>query len=230
MRTTNQFPDYDSAGTILTTCNDGSYCCGYNNNECCSEGAGIKINKKGQILAKGQITSSIAAATSTSTPTPSSTDSQRTSSSSTSSSATGTQTAGAVNANPSLPSPTPASSGGLSGGAKAGIAIGCVAGAALVAGLLYLLYRERRKSRALQGAAHHAGAQAYVNNNNNENKFKPAYGGGAAAGGYGGAEVPPQEMGSYDQAKWQFRGEMDGGQGVPQELPGGANAGHRYVK
>ncbi|KAL9577914.1 MAG: hypothetical protein Q9203_007283 [Teloschistes exilis] len=209
------------------------------NNECCSEGAGIKINKKGQIVAKGQITSSIAAATSSNTPTPtsSSTDSQRTSSSSSSSSsATGTQTAGAVNANPSLPSPTPSSSGGLSSGAKAGIAIGCVAGAAIVAGLLYLLYRERRKSRALQGAAHHADAQAYLNNNTNNttntaDKFKPANGG--AAGGYGGGpEMPPQEMGTYDQSfgKWQLRGEMDGGQGVPQELPGGAGTRRSYAK
>ncbi|KAL8635272.1 MAG: hypothetical protein Q9228_007219 [Teloschistes exilis] len=100
---------YDQAGTILTTCNDGSYCCGYENNECCSEGAGIKINKKGQIVAKGQITSSIAAATSSNTPTPtsSSTDSQRTSSSSSSSSsATGTQTA----ASPPQLLPLPAAS------------------------------------------------------------------------------------------------------------------------
>ncbi|KAI4099057.1 MAG: hypothetical protein L6R37_006162 [Teloschistes peruensis] len=224
---TNQLTDsadYDQAGTVLTTCNDGSYCCGYENNKCCSEGAGIKINKKGQIVAKGQITSSIAAATSSNTPTPtsSSTDSQRTSSSSSSSSSvTGT-----------LPSPTPSSSGGLSSGAKAGIAIGCVAGAAIVAGLLYLLYRERRKSRALQGATHHADAQAYLNNNNNNaNEFKPANGG--AAGGYGGApEMPPQEMGTYDQAlgKWQLRGELDGGQGVPQELPGGAGTRRSYAK
>ncbi|KAL8685073.1 MAG: hypothetical protein Q9218_007991, partial [Villophora microphyllina] len=138
-------PDWDKAGTILTICDDNSYCCGYQNNDCCNEGAGIKIDpKNGRILAKGQITSSVAAASSTS----------KTSTLS----STGSATAGPVTTSPTLPSPTSTpSSSGLSSGAKAGIAIGCIAGAALVAGLLFLLFRERRRSRVLKEGQGHQG-------------------------------------------------------------------------
>ncbi|KAL8706684.1 MAG: hypothetical protein Q9201_000318 [Fulgogasparrea decipioides] len=189
-------PDYDAAGTILTKCNDGSYCCGYDNTDCCDQGAGTKIDKKGQIVAKGQITSSIADRTSTSS-------SSATDSSSTTSSTASRQTAApATTANPTLSSPTTTPSSGLSGGAKAGIAIGCVAGAALVAGLLFLLFRERRKSRAMQSTL-----------------GKNPYAGNAQGVPMIDSQFPPQEMSAYNtsQGKYQLRGELDG-QSKPQEL------------
>ncbi|KAI4230954.1 MAG: hypothetical protein LQ352_008420, partial [Teloschistes flavicans] len=101
-------------------------------------------------------------------------------------------------------------------GAKAGIAIGCVAGAALVAGLLYLLFRERRKSRALQGTQPHNAPEQREQGGLFEH-YKPADSTGPVV-----LPQQPQEMGVYDQAqgKWHMRGEMDGGQGIPQELSG----------
>lgn len=184
--------DYDAAGTTLTTCDDGSYCCGFDNTKCCDQGGGTKIDKNGRILAKGQITSSVAAPTSTATP--SSTGSSRSSSSTNSA-----QTAApATTTNQTLPSPNSQPSSGLSGGAKAGIAIGCVAAVALIAGLLFLLFRERRKSRALR-----------------DSNEKPQYENLQSVPNHEGQ--PPQEMTAHDQGRYHLRGEMDG-QSRPQEL------------
>lgn len=205
-------PDYDEAGTILTTCDDGSYCCGYLATECCDNGGGTRINKSnGQIVISGQISKSIAPATSAASPSAT----EGTSSSNPSTTASSVP-AGGVTSPASLPSPSTSSSSsdnGLSGGAKAGIAIGAVVAVALVAGLLFLLLREKRKRKALQGG--------------------PA--GEMQQGGMPGAKYPwqtvpgapvehypPQEMGAGDHqttTKYHVRGEMDG-QGRPQELPG----------
>lgn len=59
---------------------------------------------------------------------------------------TTTITAGAQSANAS-PSSDKSASGGLSTGAKAGIALGVILPLALIAGLLFFIYRKRRKSR-----------------------------------------------------------------------------------
>ncbi|KAL8719155.1 MAG: hypothetical protein Q9181_008095 [Wetmoreana brouardii] len=183
--------DQDAAGTILTKCKDGSYCCFAGNTECCDQGGGTKIDKKGQIIPKGQITSSIADSASTSSVT---------GSSSTSSSTASHQTAApATTTNPTLPSPNTTPSSGLSGGAKAGIAIGCVAGAALIASLLFLLFRERRKSRAMQTTP---GDKPYAGNWQNVPMID--------------SQLPAQEMSTYN-TKYQLRGELDG-QSKPQEL------------
>ncbi|KAL8719736.1 MAG: hypothetical protein Q9225_003280 [Loekoesia sp. 1 TL-2023] len=189
---------FDQAGTTLTKCNDGSYCCGVGPDatDCCDNGQGTMVNKSnGQIILSGQITKSIAPATQTPLPSVIHTSSSR------SSAITSIVTAGGVTTSPSSPSPSvsSSSSSGLSGGAKAGIAIGCVAGAALVGGLLFLLYRERQKRKAMEGGVH-GEKQGW--------QFTQA------------PQYPPQEMGAYDQqdAKYHMRGEMDG-QGRPQELP-----------
>ncbi|KAL9004705.1 MAG: hypothetical protein Q9188_002480 [Gyalolechia gomerana] len=177
---------------------------------CCDQGEGTRIDKSnGQIVISGQISRSIAPSTSTASP--SVTDAT---SSSRSSATTSLVPAGGDTTSPSLPSANAGSSSdnGLSGGAKAGIAIGAVAGVALVAGLLFLLYRERRKRRAMQDGGVQGGM----------------YQGGMYQGGMPGVKYPwqivpgapveqkpPQEM----DANYHLRGEMDG-QGRPQELPG----------
>ncbi|KAL8830176.1 MAG: hypothetical protein Q9170_005862 [Blastenia crenularia] len=196
-------PTFRAAGTILTQCDDGSYCCGLDQTACCDDGQGVTINhSNGQIAISGQITKSVAAATSA--PSSSATDStSNTRASTTISSAA----AGGVATSPTLPSPTATSSdSSLSGGAKAGIAIGAVAGVALVGGLLYLLFRERRKRRALQGGP--------VPNE------KPAWQQQQPPQATQGSFYPPQEMGTNERQdpKYQVRGEMEG-QGRPQELP-----------
>ncbi|KAL8944136.1 MAG: hypothetical protein Q9216_000641 [Gyalolechia sp. 2 TL-2023] len=206
-------PQYDEAGTILTQCTDGSYCCGFDNFECCDKDEGTRINKSnGQIIISGQISRSIAAATSTI----SSSATQETSSSRPTTNIPPAAASGASTSS-SLPSPSAVSESddGLSGGAKAGIAIGAVAGVALVAGLLFLLYRERRKRRALQGmqGGMHQGEMQQ---------------GGMPGPKYPWQTVPgapiehyaPQEMdvSEHQGAKYQYRGEMDG-QARPHELP-----------
>ncbi|KAL8948261.1 MAG: hypothetical protein Q9222_005532 [Ikaeria aurantiellina] len=216
-------PDYDEAGTILTTCNDGSYCCGYDNTQCCDNGGGTLINNStGEIILRGQITTSIPESERTTlTPSPpSSTDS--TTASATPSTTTTVNAGAASTGAAALPSPTTTSSSStLSGGAKAGIAVGVIAGVALIAGLLFLLWRERRKRRQLQNE--HA--------NHNPMGVNPVNGGGG--GGYPEhyavptqdkpPVVPMQEMGgAYDgmqQDRYRFRGEMEG-QGRPAELRG----------
>ncbi|KAI4149221.1 MAG: hypothetical protein L6R39_002554 [Caloplaca ligustica] len=195
--------DFDAAGTVLTQCDDGSYCCGVDSTDCCDKGEGTKINKSnGQLLVDGQITTSIAAASTTaSTNSPSATHAT----SSTSSSSPSTVTTGGVTTFPSRSSAnTTSSSSSLSSGAKAGIAIGVIAGLALIAGLLYLLFRERRKRRALQSA-------------NQAAQYAPT---SWQSEMHTTDQFPLQEMSAYDRqdAKLHFRGELPDGQGKPQEL------------
>ncbi|KAI4187982.1 MAG: hypothetical protein L6R41_002447 [Letrouitia leprolyta] len=202
---------YDEAGTILTECDDGSYCCGYQATECCDNGGGTQINKSnGQIVIGGQISKSIAPAAST-TASPSATEG--TSSSARFTIVSSVPAGGATTSQP-LPSPSVASSSdsGLSGGAKAGIAIGAVAAVALIAGLGFLLFRERRKRRALQSGS----AGEMQQNGALGTKYPWQSVPGAPVEHY-----PPQEMGTGDHQtmKYHVRGEMDG-QGRPQELPG----------
>ncbi|KAI4085782.1 MAG: hypothetical protein LQ344_008139 [Seirophora lacunosa] len=132
-----------AAGTGLTACADGSYCCGADNFKCCSKGAGTKIDRSnGQLLPKSQSTRSPVPSATVTEPSGSSSSAADNASSST------TAPAGIAAANPS-PSPSSNNGGPLIAGAKAGIAIGCVAAAALVAVLLFLLRRERRKRKSL---------------------------------------------------------------------------------
>ncbi|KAL8883352.1 MAG: hypothetical protein Q9192_007224 [Flavoplaca navasiana] len=160
----------------------------------------------GQILAKSD--------TSTSTSTTSS--SSTTAAPLTSASSTTTPTADA----PALPSPTTTPSSGLSGGAKAGIAIGAVAGVAIIAGLAFLLFRERKKRKALgQSEKQPPGSynNGYYGNTGNPNvqqqqqqqQQQPLQ-----------PQMPPQELGAYDrnEHKYRFHSELGDGQGRPSEL------------
>ncbi|KAL8789331.1 MAG: hypothetical protein Q9213_001254 [Squamulea squamosa] len=133
---------------------------------------------------------------------------------STTSSTSTTATAGAAqtgnNGAPALPSPTTPPSAGLSGGAKAGIAVGAIVGVAIIAGLAFMLFRERRKRKALMQSE------------------KPSL--GHSNGGYGNMgsqQIPPQqqqmtpsELGAYNrnEHKYHYRGELGDGQGRPSEL------------
>ncbi|KAL8992160.1 MAG: hypothetical protein Q9169_007323, partial [Polycauliona sp. 2 TL-2023] len=108
------------------------------NNECCDDGEGYQINpNNGQIVLQ--------------TRTQSSRSSSSTAAGFTVAATATTATAGAAttgtNGASALPTPETTSSG-LSTGAKAGIAIGAVAGVAIIAGLVFLLFRERKKRRA----------------------------------------------------------------------------------
>ena len=79
--------------------------------------------------------------------------------------------------------------------------------------MLFLLYRERRKRKAMEAGS------GMVNE-----KQHPWQAGPGAEHTY---ERPPQEMGAYDQqdGKYHMRGEMDG-QGRPQELSSAATTQH----
>ncbi|KAL8732288.1 MAG: hypothetical protein Q9166_002860 [cf. Caloplaca sp. 2 TL-2023] len=205
-------PGYDEAGVILTTCSDGTYCCGFDNTECCDKGEGYRINpRNGQILIQGQITSSARPASSTRTSSSSSSSSTSTSTSTASTTDPAAAQPASTGAN-NLPSPI-ATPSGLSGGAKAGIAVGAIAGAAIIAGLVFMLWRERKKRNALAESE----------------KQTLGYGNGY----YGHvphempSQVAPVEMGAYEgnDSKYVFRGELEGargelggGQGKPSEL------------
>ncbi|KAI4121707.1 MAG: hypothetical protein LQ338_006219 [Usnochroma carphineum] len=206
-------PDADAAGTVLTQCDDGSYCCGAGNTDCCDSGGGTHINKSnGQILISGQITKSVPPATAAaSTISPSATAGTKSTAPSSpppssSSSISSTVTAGPLTTSSTPPSASEtSSSSGLSGGAKAGIAIGVVAGLALIGGLSFLLFRERRKRKALQGASQ---GEQYAHT-------------GSRSELHPGNEPPPQEMSTYEDqnAKTHMRRELPDGQGRPGELP-----------
>ncbi|KAL8922046.1 MAG: hypothetical protein Q9172_003729 [Xanthocarpia lactea] len=194
--------NFDEAGTILTTCPDGSYCCGRDNEECCRRNAGYQINpRNGQILIRSE--------TSTSSST---TSSSRISTTSTSSPTSTPAAAGASqtsSTDPSaLPTPLPSSSTGLSAGAKAGIAIGAIAGVTIIGALAFLLFRERKKRRALAA-------------NEKQTSMGYGYGNNNMAEGRHEMQQPPSELGAYErnnEQKYQFRGELGDGQGRPSEL------------
>ncbi|KAI4229226.1 MAG: hypothetical protein LQ349_006423 [Xanthoria aureola] len=197
-------PEFNEAGTVLTTCDDGSYCCGSRADDCCDAGRGYKINpSNGEIVIQSKTTSTSSSSSTSSTAAPATTSSTATAA-----------TAGAAQTgtNGALPSPIPPSSG-LSGGAKAGIAIGAVAGVAIIAGLAFLLYRERRKRKAL------AESEKQPPRNNN----------GYGYGNIGGANMsqpqqqpmgPPTELGAYEgnEHKYHYHSELGDGQGRPSEL------------
>ncbi|KAL8885012.1 MAG: hypothetical protein Q9215_007061 [Flavoplaca cf. flavocitrina] len=128
---------------------------------------------------------------------------------------TSASTTTAPTAAPALPSPTNTPSSGLSGGAKAGIAIGAVAGVAIIAGLAFLLFRERKKRKALgqsekqppgfnNGYYGNAGAP-----NMQQQQQQPLQ-----------PQMPPQELGAYErnEHKYRFHSELGDGQGRPSEL------------
>ncbi|KAL8769251.1 MAG: hypothetical protein Q9209_004752 [Squamulea sp. 1 TL-2023] len=113
---------------------------------------------------------------------------------------------------PALPSPKTAPSTGLSSGAKAGIAVGAIVGVAIIAGLAFLLFRERRKRKAL--AQSEKPPMGYSNN-------------GYGYGNMGSQQIPaqqhqmpPSELGAYkgNEHKYHYRGELGDGQGRPSEL------------
>ena len=118
------------------TGSDLDVCCG-SNGGCCNLHTGIfKLDKAGTALKK------IVAADVTATRPPA-----PTSTSATSSAVPATQTVTAVPSSSSS-SDSSSSSSGLSGGAKAGIAVGVVVAVLAIAGLLFLLWRQRRKAAA----------------------------------------------------------------------------------
>ncbi|KAL9611226.1 MAG: hypothetical protein Q9167_004109 [Letrouitia subvulpina] len=151
--------DFDEAGVQLTTCPDGSYCCGPSNKECCAAGEGSHLDKNGVIIISGQVSSSIAWH-----PPPASTSRPHRTAAVQSGPSTGTNgnnqppatAAGATSTGSTLPAPSLTNDGGgngsgsLSSGAKAGIGVGCAVGVSLIAVLLFLLFRERKKRREME--------------------------------------------------------------------------------
>ncbi|KAI4209329.1 MAG: hypothetical protein LQ351_007721 [Letrouitia transgressa] len=151
--------DFDEAGVQLTTCPDGSYCCGPSNKECCAAGEGSHIDKNGVIIISGQISSSIAwhpPPASTSRPHRTAAVQSGPSTSTNANSQLSATAAGATSTGASLPTPSVSNDGGdngsssLSSGAKAGIGIGCAVGVSLIVLLLFLLLRERKKRREME--------------------------------------------------------------------------------
>ncbi|KAL8853676.1 MAG: hypothetical protein Q9221_001487 [Calogaya cf. arnoldii] len=201
----NTTREFKEAGVVLTTCDDGSYCCGVRADDCCDAGRGYNVDpSNGQIIVQNKTRSA------TSTTSSSSTSSTAAPATTTSSATAATAGAAETGAN-ALPSPIPASDG-LSGGAKAGIAIGAVAGVAIIAGLAFLLSRERRKRKALAES---------------EKQPLPGYDNGY----YPSASSPaaqlhhqpimaPSELGAYgrNEHKYHYHSEMGDGQGRPSEL------------
>ncbi|KAF2828168.1 hypothetical protein CC86DRAFT_369295 [Ophiobolus disseminans] len=113
---------------VITKCDNGSFCYGYDNRGCCRAGEGV--------FADGRSSTSSSSQGPTSTPT-----SQAPSSTAASASAT------AASASATAPAANSSASGssGLSTGAKAGIGVGAAIGALLVFGLLFFLYSRRSK-------------------------------------------------------------------------------------
>ncbi|KAL8652908.1 MAG: hypothetical protein Q9226_004071 [Calogaya cf. arnoldii] len=173
--------------------------------DCCDKGRGYKVNpNNGQIIIQSKTQ------TATSTTSSSSTSSSAAPATTTSSATTATAGAAETGAN-ALPSPVPASDG-LSGGAKAGIAIGAVAGVAIIAGLAFLLFRERRKRKALAES---------------EKQPLPAYDNGyyssvssPAVQSHHQPPMAPTELGAYgrNENKYHYHSELGDGQGRPSEL------------
>ena len=133
---------------MVTKCPNGSFCCKDMNSTCCDDGLGLWIDDSTYQLrnydpAKTTITST----TSTS------------SSSSTTTSSTSVP-AGAITEIPSKPSATakPSSS---NTGAIAGGVVGGVVGLAIICGLLFLLYRRRKRSRDVPPYSHNRGGHIY---------------------------------------------------------------------
>ncbi|KAL8678654.1 MAG: hypothetical protein Q9186_005009 [Xanthomendoza sp. 1 TL-2023] len=221
-------PKFDEAGTVLTNCNDGTYCCGARNFECCDRGSGYKINpKNGQIVIQSRSSSSSSSSTTSS----SSSSSTSTSASTTATSSTPTTTPNSQPAStspPTLPSPTPSSSTGLSSGAKAGIAIGAIVGILLIAALAFLLFRERRKrSRALKAQQQQHTMGMGGGGYNDAWQSVPSQGSSHEMQMHQQPQhqqqqrgTPVAEMGAYErnEGKYHYRGEMGDAQGKPAEL------------
>lgn len=143
-------------GLILTICDDGSFCCGYNNKNCCLKKQGTFIDAKGNIIDPD--------ATTTSKTTSTTTTSRRTTTSATTSATPSSQADKDEDEDEDddpAAVPTPKSSSassnnnnevaandespGLSNGAKAGIAIGAVVGFFAIAALAFLFIRQRKQ-------------------------------------------------------------------------------------
>ncbi|KAK2760375.1 hypothetical protein FQN54_002445 [Arachnomyces sp. PD_36] len=152
-------PEFNAAGVELTKCEEDVYCCGPDNKECCKKGEGIRIDKKGQIIAVGTSTVPVTSTTATST-TSSSTSSTKTEES------TPTHPIGVPSDEESAGyTPNGTDTGeeesGLSAGAGAGIGVGCAVALGIIGGLIWFLLRERKKRRALESEMRSPGPMGY---------------------------------------------------------------------
>lgn len=127
------------ADILITECDDGSYCYGDNNRECCRQGQGVFVLNGEQVSFNPTSTSISSASTppvSTSGTSPGQT-----------SSASHTQEA--ANSPTDTGNPAQEHSSGLSTGAKAGLGVGIAVGAILVLVFCFWFFRRKRRSRAI---------------------------------------------------------------------------------
>lgn len=124
---------------LITNCDDGSYCYGDNNRECCRQGQGV-------FVLNGEQVDFDPAATSSSTSVSSGVASVSTTATSSPVSASSQPASTAISSSDTAESSSSKDSG-LSTGAKAGIGVGVALGVLLVAGILFWFSRGRRKAR-----------------------------------------------------------------------------------
>lgn len=124
----------------VTSCPDGSFCYGTNNNLCCLQGQGFFVNAEGEATTNNpaSVTSSSSTSTSTSS-----------TASSSSSPTTSIQTAASSTASPTS-TPIASGSGGLSTGAQAGIGAGVGVAALIAIAIGAWFFLRRRKNRKQQ--------------------------------------------------------------------------------
>jgi len=153
--------------TLLTFCQDGSLCCGYDNATCCATGQGVFLFHGRVTTSKPSgfvsleppgVTTSVQSTAAPASSSPSTTGA----SSSTGSSTTETAPADAASTATSLSHPPPTSSTGGSGGSSSlstgaaagiGVGVGVVAIAAIVAVVVFYLTRRRQRSDAMAAIA-----------------------------------------------------------------------------
>ena len=59
----------NTAGYVeVTSCSDGSFCCGHSNSSCCNDGQGYKINAKGQVTGSQATPTAMSSTTASSIP------------------------------------------------------------------------------------------------------------------------------------------------------------------
>ena len=106
----------------ITVCPDNSYCCGINSTACCDQRKGVWIDNNGTVTAINPNATEPAPANNTSS-----------------------DSSGTTSLVPP-PSPSPLASGGLGGGALAGIVIGAIAAVAIMAAAGWFVRSRKRRT------------------------------------------------------------------------------------
>ncbi|KAI0013098.1 hypothetical protein F4779DRAFT_476638 [Xylariaceae sp. FL0662B] len=120
---------YANEDAEITSCADGSYCCGSNNTECCAQ-------RQGKFIVNNQVSSSLPPETTSS------------SSSTSIPAASATSSTGTSSSTPTS-SPVALQRSGLSGGAIAGISVaGTLVGVGIVAAAVYIGWKRGRRSKS----------------------------------------------------------------------------------